>query len=267
MRQIVCVFALASLFGVPRASAQSPMQPAPISLAGPSKLADSLRQAIESAAEIGELDALEATVTLAERALAAYPGDALLRHYQAYALYRTSNVVMGLDGSGRVRPYLDRTRDILEPLVNKQPIPESMALLSSVYGMQIGAAKVPMLAGMKLGSKSTDLMERAVAEGPNNPRVWVLRGISAVHAPSMFGGGLDKAETYLKKALELFEKDAPPAPLPAWGRADAHIWLGQVYVKQKRRDLARAEFEAARAIQPRNGWVVNVLLPSLDRAP
>src|SRR6185295_5750443 len=107
------------------------------------------------------------------------------------------------------------------------------------------------LAGMRLGSKSNSMMERAVTAGPSNPRVWVMRGIGAFNTPSAFGGGLDKAESYLKKALELFATDAPQPPLPAWGRADAHIWLGQVYAKQKHRDAARAEFDAARALQPR----------------
>ena len=53
----------------------------------------------------------------------------------------------------------------------------------------------------------------------------------AFNAPAAFGGGLDRAEALLKKALDLYGADAPQPPLPAWGRADAHIWLGQVYAK------------------------------------
>jgi tetratricopeptide (TPR) repeat protein len=124
-----------------------------------------------------------------------------------------------------------------------------------------------MLSGMRLGSKSNAELDRAVAAGPNNPRVWLMRGIGAFNTPSTFGGGLDKAETYLKKALELAATDAPEPPLPAWGVADAHIWLGQVYAKQKHREAARAELEKARALQPRNLWITEVLLPSLDRQP
>jgi len=231
------------------------------------KAADSIRVAIEAGVDAGDLTAIEAAAALAERALAAYPDDAMLLHYRAYALYRAGTLVFGRDGSGKARPYFDRARDILEPLSKRPTIPETYGLLASVYGMQIASAKVSMLAGMRLGPKSNATLDRAVAAGPNNPRVWVMRGIGAFNTPSTFGGGLDKAESYLKKALDLAATDAPEPPLPAWGRADAHIWLGRVYAKQKHREEARAEFEKARELQPRNFWITQVLLPSLDRQP
>ena len=231
------------------------------------KVADSIRVAIEAGVDAGDLAAIEAAAALAERALAAYPDDALFLHYRGYALYRAGTLVFGRDGSAKARPYFERARDILEPLAKRPTIPETYGLLASVYGMQIATAKVPMLSGMRLGSKSNAELDRAVAAGPNNPRVWLMRGIGAFNTPSTFGGGLDKAEAYLKKALELAATDAPEPPLPAWGSADAHVWLGQVYAKQKHREAARAELEKARALQPRNLWITEVLLPSLDRQP
>jgi len=247
----------ASAFAATVAVAQSPAPAA--------KLADSVRRAIEVGVENADLAAVDAAGALAERALAIHPQDGMLQHYRAYALYRGSTLAMGRDGKAAARPYLDKARDILEPLVKSKTIPESYGLLSSVYGLQIATARVGMIAGMTLGSKSTEWMDRAVAAGPNNPRVWVLRGISAFNTPSTFGGGMDKAESHLKRAITLFDGDAPAAPLPAWGKADAHIWLGQVYLKTKRRDEARAEFQKALALQPRNAWVTNVLMPALDK--
>ena len=94
-----------------------------------------------------------------------------------------------------------------------------------------------------------------------------MQGIGDLHTPSMFGGAFDNAEQHLKQAITLFALDHPEPPLPAWGAADAHIWLGQVYAKQKKRDAARAEFEQARALQPRNAWITMSLLPSLDKLP
>jgi len=84
--------------------------------------------------------------------------------------------------------------------------------------------------------------------------------------PKMFGGGTDKAEQDLRRALTYFETDQPTAPAPSWGRADAYIWLGQALHKNDRIDDARAAYEKALELQPENGWVRNVLLPSLDRA-
>lgn len=231
------------------------------------KLADSVRVTVEAAVATGDDASAEAAVALAERALALHASDALLRHYHAYALYRAGTMVYGRSGSGKARPYFDKARDILERLIDQPTIPESYALLASVYGMQIATAKVGMVAGMRLGPKATSMMERAAEAGPTNPRVWTMRGISALNTPGAFGGGLGKAESHLKRALELFATDKPEPPLPAWGLADAHIWLGQVYAKQKKRDAARAEFEQARALQPHNAWITMSLLPSLDKIP
>jgi tetratricopeptide (TPR) repeat protein len=230
-------------------------------------MADSIRVAIEAGVDNGDINAIESASALAERALAAHGGDALIQHYRAYALYRAGTMVLGTAEAGKARPYFDRARDILEPLAKQTGIPETQALLASVYGMQIATAKVPMWSGMRLGSKSNEAMEKAVNQGPNNPRVWLMRGIGAFNTPSSFGGGVDKAESYLKKAVELFGADAPAPPLPAWGRADAHIWLGQVYAKQKKVDSARAQYTAALALQPRNAWISQVLVPALNRLP
>lgn len=232
----------------------------------PTALADSARIAIESAVDRGDLPALEASIAYIDRGLALHAGDPLLRHYRGYALYRAGTLAFGQYGAARARPYFDRASEALEPLAGGATIPETYALLSSVYGMQIATSRVGMLAGMRLGPKATEQMSRAVQTGPRNPRVWVLRGINAFNTPGAFGGGIDKAETYLEKALALFATDSAVAPLPAWGRADAHVWLGQVYAKVGKRDAARAEYQAALALQPGHPWITGTLLPQLDKA-
>jgi tetratricopeptide (TPR) repeat protein len=228
-------------------------------------LADSARVTIEAAVDRGDLPALEASITLLDRGLAMHADDPLLRHYRGYALYRAGTAVFGQFGAARARAYFDRARDALEPLATRGTIPETYALLSSVYGMQIASSRASALAGIRLGPRASEMMARAVEGGPRNPRVWVLRGINAFNTPSAFGGGIDKAESYLRTALELFAADSPQPPLPAWGRADAHVWLGQVYAKRGRRDAARAEYEAALALQPGHPWITQALLPRLDR--
>ena len=228
-------------------------------------LADSARVTIEAAVDRGDLTALDASIGLLDRGLALHTNDPLLRHYRGYALYRAGTLVFGQSGA-RARTYFERAAADLELLAKGATIPETYAILASVYGMQIGTSRLGMIAGMRLGPKANEMMARAVETGPRNPRVWVMRGISAFNTPGAFGGGIDKAETYLKKAVELFSTERAAPTLPAWGRADAHVWLGQVYAKQGKRDAARAEYQAALALQPRHPWITGTLLPQLDKS-
>jgi tetratricopeptide (TPR) repeat protein len=230
---------------------------------------DSVRVAIETANELADVPAIENTIATIERAMAAFGSDSaatsLLRHYHSYALYRAGTLVLGRDGSGKARPYFDRAAEELASLTNGKTIPESFALLSAVYGMQIASAKIQMIAGMKLGPKSSSMSAKAMELAPRNPRVYLIRGIGAFNTPSAVGGGMDKAESDLKKAIELFATDNPAPPLPTWGIADAHIWLGRVYANRHQIDSARTEYQTALTIQPRNAWVVTTLLPALQK--
>ena len=141
---------------------------------------------------------------------------------------------------------------------------ETFALRSSVLGQRIQASGNP-LAGMRFGPASSSQMDRAVELGPNNPRVWFLKGVGALYTPAMWGGGVDKAEQFLLKALALFERDRPVPPNPAWGLGDTYVFLGQVYQRQKKIEEARAAYKKALELQPENSWVRESLLPGLDK--
>ena len=252
------------LFGL--ASLTVMMMPAPASsqtLTGRDKWADSARVEIEAASLTGAVESFRGVKALIERALTAFPNDPLLQHYQGYALYREASLMQGMKSEGDViRPVLEAAEDVLERSAKKLDLPETHALRSSVIGQLIGSNP---LRGMTLGPKSSSAMDRALELGPNNPRVWLMRGMSAMFTPAMFGGGESKAEAYLTKAIALFATDQPAPPLPAWGHADAYIWLGQLRQQQGRVADARKAYTTALEIQPANGWVRHVLLPGLDR--
>ena len=234
------------------------------SLTGRDKWADSARVEIEAATALGDLERMRQAGALLERALTVFPDDPLLLHYLGYARYREATLMQGMKRDDKdYRPLLEAADSLLERSASKLPLPETYALRSSVLGQLIGSNPVR---GMTLGPKSSNAMERAVELGPNNPRVWLLRGIGAMFTPSVFGGGVDKAEEYLTKAIALFPNDKPAPAAPAWGHAEAYIWLGQVHKRRDRIDEARQAYTRALELQPDNGWVRHVLLPGLDRA-
>lgn len=231
-------------------------------MSGRDRWADSARREIGEATRAGDLTRLRAARAVLERALTVHRDDPLLQHYQAYALYREATLVLGLGDGTKTRPLLELADELLKRSAEELSMPETHALRASVLGQLIGSSP---FRGMILGPRSSGQMDRALELGPRNPRVWLLRGIGAMFMPSAFGGGADRAEEYLRRAIELFPADDPAPPAPAWGHAEAHAWLGQALQKQGRTDEARRTYQRALELEPDYRYVSDVLLPALDR--
>jgi tetratricopeptide (TPR) repeat protein len=220
----------------------------------------------------GDRAALGGARTLLDRALIAMPDDPLLTHYAGYAAYREAILTMARGTTGAdaerdrqaARTLLDRADSLLARSAERLPLAESFALRASVIGMQIGVGRNPA-AAMWLGPKAGAAMDEALRRGPRNPRVQLLRGMSAFNTPSMWGGGAERAREYLAQAVTLFAADRPAPPLPGWGDAEAHLWLGRAWHALDQPDSARAAYARARAIEPDNQWLTRVLIPRLER--
>jgi tetratricopeptide (TPR) repeat protein len=211
----------------------------------PAKWADTLSREIETAQMAGDLVRLQAAVALADRIATAYPADGLIQHYRGYALYRMGTVQTGknIDASA----IYEKARSILDLSLKTHPLPETHMLLASIDGQLI--AKDPSR-GMELGMASQASSSTALSLGPNDPRVWLLRGQAAIFTPPEYGGGLKSAEGQLKHAIELFAKDAPRPGEPAWGKAEAYLWLGQVYAQSGDKVQAAEMYKQALSITP-----------------
>jgi tetratricopeptide (TPR) repeat protein len=251
--------------------AQAPALPAATPAASVrDRWADSAARLIAGGVRAGDRQTLGAARTLLDRALAALPDDALLQHYAAYAAYRESVLAMARAGDGdaargEAQALLQRADSLLERSAGRLPLPESFALRASVLGMQIAAGRNPA-AAMWLGPRANAAMEEAARRGPRNPRVLLLRGISAFNTPKLWGGGADRARAYLAEAAELFAADRPASPLPAWGAAEVHLWLGRSWRALGQPDSARVAYARAQALEPDNQWLIRVLIPELERA-
>jgi tetratricopeptide (TPR) repeat protein len=254
--QWVIVVALAGVSRPAAAAAQ---------LMGAAKWADSARLMIERASINGDGALLDQAIATLDRVLTVTPGEPMLLHYRGYALYRKGGLLMGARQLAEAKQALEAADEALTESAAKLAWPETYALRAAVLGQIIAADNNNPVTAMRNGMKSGDLMDRAVALGPDNPRVWILKGTGDMFKPKMFGGGMDKAEQSLKKALTLLETDHPAPPRPAWGQLDAHLWLGQVYADMKRKDEARAEYNKVLEIAPNHGWVKYQLLPALDK--
>lgn len=228
------------------------------------RLADSIRQQIEQAVAANDGPNLRRAREVAARAAAAQPGDPWLAYYHGYAAFREAGFLLGASRAKEAQPMLDAAVAAVERANAAHPSPDAYALLSALQGQRLTASGSTFTA-MRLGPAVLKAIGRAEEIGPQNPRVWLLKGINAFNAPSAFGGGVDKAEAHLRRALALFSGDRPAAPMPTWGLADAWIWLGRSLQAQGRAAEARQAYATAAQLQPANTWVTDVLIPSLDR--
>jgi hypothetical protein len=226
--------------------------------------ADSVRAAIDSASAREDWAGLQSAASLAERMSARDSGNALLQHYRGYALFRLALIASRRSDRSPIRGLLSEADRILEASASSLPLAETHALRASVLGQLIGLNRNPLVA-MRLGPRSGAEMKRALELAPENPRVWLIRGINSMHTPRMWGGGLAQAEEYLLKARALFAADTARAPLPTWGKADVEIALGQVHLLLHREHDARDDFARALLLQPRNAWVRDTLMQAAAR--
>lgn len=223
--------------------------------------ADTVSGAIDAAMRAGGMPRLEEARKLLDRGLAAYPDDALLRHYEGFLLYRMITVGGSSLPAPTVATLLDDARAALERSLARRKMAESYLLLSEVYSRQIAAD--PSRNG-SLGRAMALARARAMSIGAKNPRVYLLAGIAALYAPPEAGGGTRAAEKLLRASVEFFKNDPATRPDPTWGRAEAYAWLGQVYERTNRRAAAKAAYASALAIEPDNAWVRDVLLPRVS---
>lgn len=155
--------------------------------------------------------------------------------------------------------YIDQTKDNLNALIeNNFKVAESKALLSSVYGLEMGYSSWK---GIYLGSKSSSLIEDAMSLNKTSSIVWQVRASSKLFTPAMFGGDEQEAVVAFEKAVDLYEKNDQTKN--NWRYLDALAWLGQAYAKTDQKEKAKATFEKALEVEPDFNWVKHALLPKI----
>ena len=221
------------------------------------KWKDALRIAVDSTQ-------LEEVIKLEDRFRSVpddHPRVAYARYYAGLANYRLNTIFQTLSKDRR-KKHLNEAAKMLEAAVETKPdFPDAQALLASVYGIKASG----FFSGMKYGPMSQNAMEKALKQGPENPRVRMLNGVGLLNKPSMVGGSVTGAIEEFKRAAELFTVyDTENPLLPEWGHAENYAWLGQAYKENGEPEKAREAYEQALEINPDYGWVVKELMPELE---
>jgi len=167
---------------------------------------------------------------------------------KAYANYRLAISANVMGQKTLASSALTTAQTTLEALETSQANAESLALLSSDYGMQIALDNSK---GATLGMKSAKAIASAEQLEPQNPRVALVKAIAAYNTPAMFGGSMQNAKTLATTAIERF---AQPCDNICWGEAEAYTWRG--LAKQELGDSQGAieDWQQAIKVQADYGW-------------
>ncbi|WP_173497412.1 tetratricopeptide repeat protein [Shewanella sp. ISTPL2] len=167
---------------------------------------------------------------------------------KAYANYRLAISANVMGQKTLASSALTTAQTTLEALETSQANAEFLALLSSVYGMQIALDNSK---GATLGMKSAKAIASAEQLEPQNPRVALVKAIAAYNTPAMFGGSMQNAKTLATTSIERF---AQPCDNICWGEAEAYTWRG--LAKQELGDSQGAieDWQQAIKVQADYGW-------------
>lgn len=159
--------------------------------------------------------------------------------------------------------YYDPALETIETITEgNKKWAEPYAIQSAIYGLKMGYS--PMQ-GMILGSKSSNLIEKAKKLNSSSPLVWKIYANSKYFTPEMWGGDLKEAIQAYEKCIALYE--ANPADLSFnWFYLDALAFQGQAYLKDGQRAKAISTYEKALKAEPQFAWVKNVLLPKAQKS-
>ena len=86
----------------------------------------------------------------------------------------------------------------------------------------------PQQRAMSLIPEANTLFEKAIALDPENPRPYLLKGISLFYVPAMFGGDKEQAKVVLTTAKAKFDKYTAKSLQLNWGKAKAEELLKQL---------------------------------------
>ncbi len=174
---------------------------------------------------------------------------------QALAQYRLSITYNIQANNKQAIAALNSAITTLEAVVQQSPTDdESWALLAQVYGLRIAYEPEK---GATYGPKSAQALSTALKLNSQNPRAYLVLGVSKYNTPAMYGGSKTSAREALTKAITLFEQDSSTDK--SWGYAEAFTWRGLSQLALNDKSQAVNDWQQALSIAPNYGWAKMLL--------
>lgn len=155
-----------------------------------------------------------------------YPAEWVPSYYAAYSRLQLSY----MEGDeAKKDAYVDEAETYLGDAVRLLGKETDETHVLAAMAANARMAVKPQSRWQKYGKIFDDQLDAARAINPDNPRIYLQRGISKFYTPKMFGGGKKAAAPYFEKAKELYAKEAGgDITRPYWGKPANNYFLEQI---------------------------------------
>lgn len=157
-----------------------------------------------------------------------WPNEWATNYYAAYSRVQLSyNDKLNAAKRDAYLDEADTYRDEALKLLGGKETDETYVLAAQIANARMsvdGRAR-----WQKYGKIFDENLENAKKLNADNPRIYLLRGISKYFTPKMFGGGAKAAMPYFEKAEGLFAKESKEdITKPYWGTGTNNYFMGMV---------------------------------------
>ena len=195
-----------------------------------------------------DANSLRNLIRTAEGALPKSGDSAFTRYQLGLAHYRLGLLLTEKKDGGAAAAFSGCVAELDEAVEVNEGFADAYALQSACY---VGLARVQAWRAVVYGPQGDSRLDKARQLAPRNPRVVLLDGLADRQKPKALGGDQVRAQTKIKRAVELFEAPNEAAEgEPGWGAAEAYLYLGRGLMQAGDTLGARNALEQALIIAP-----------------
>ncbi|HEX2786892.1 MAG TPA: hypothetical protein VHP32_03235 [Ignavibacteria bacterium] len=192
-----------------------------------------------------------------ERILQLKKDEWLVNYWIAFTDYNLALIHSQKEDKENIKKYTESAFTTLDKVIDKNPN------FSDAYVLRLAATFNRWLYEqdkmMDIISASQQAEEMSKSADPNNPRYFLVKGISLYWTPAAFGGGEEKALEQFQKSEEYFKiRKEVNETYPDWGQDQLYGYYALALMKRdKEGDMAKAKeyIDMALAIDPESGFI------------
>ncbi|HRE40559.1 MAG TPA: hypothetical protein PLG90_04435 [Ignavibacteria bacterium] len=202
-----------------------------------------------------------------ERILQLKQEEWLVYYYIAFTEYNIATTYMQNDDKSDLKKYNVAAMNSIDKSIEKNPNFADAYVLQMALNFNRFIYEQDKM--MDIVAASNQSEELAKANEPNNPRLFLIKGISTFYTPAAFGGGYDKAIDILQNSVDYFKIRKEKAEYyPDWGADLASGYMAFSLIKRdKDGDIAKAKeyIDKAYTYNPESGFVKNIVQKEYDK--